>query len=137
MAISAFVKYKPFVWTSECVPAEAPYKFGKLVASHMASAVELELPLKALMSACPFLLYHQETVATWSSCTPLFNLVTVAWLEAEVLLPEVVAVIVAVHLLFQINGDGETNWLEGVQLLSVYLILGILFFYLPERAHEG
>jgi hypothetical protein len=37
-------------------------------------------------------------------------------------------VIVAVHLLFQINGDGETNWLEGVQLLSVYLILGILFF---------
>jgi len=52
-------------------------------------------------------------------------------------LPEVVAVIVAVHLIFQISGDGETNWLEGVQLLSVYLILGILFFYLPERAHAG
>jgi len=42
-----------------------------------------------------------------------------------------------VHLIFQINGDGETNWLEGVQLLSVYLILCILFFYLPERAYEG
>jgi Ca2+/H+ antiporter len=40
-------------------------------------------------------------------------------------------------VVFQINGDGETNWLEGVQLLSVYLILGILFFYLPERAHRG
>src|SRR5258708_2863232 len=49
----------------------------------------------------------------------------------------VIAVIVAVHLIFQISGDGETNWLEGVQLLSVYLILGILFFYLPERAHAG
>jgi Ca2+:H+ antiporter len=58
-------------------------------------------------------------------------------MDLEFTLPEVVAVIVAVHLLFQINGDGETNWLEGVQLLSVYLILGILFFYLPERAHEG
>jgi Ca2+:H+ antiporter len=58
-------------------------------------------------------------------------------MDLEFTLPEVVAVIVAVHLLFQINGDGETNWLEGVQLLSVYLILGILFFYLPERAHQG
>jgi Ca2+:H+ antiporter len=58
-------------------------------------------------------------------------------MDLEFTLPEVVAVIIAVHLIFQINGDGETNWLEGVQLLSVYLILGILFFYLPERAHEG
>jgi Ca2+:H+ antiporter len=53
-------------------------------------------------------------------------------MDLEFTLPEVVAVIVAVHLIFQINGDGETNWLEGVQLLSVYLILGILFFYLPQ-----
>jgi Ca2+:H+ antiporter len=45
--------------------------------------------------------------------------------------------IIAVHLIFQINGDGETNWLEGVQLLAVYLILGILFYYLPERAQHG
>jgi Ca2+:H+ antiporter len=58
-------------------------------------------------------------------------------MDLEFTLPEVVAVIVAVHLIFQINGDGETNWLEGVQLLSVYLILGILFFYLPERGYEG
>jgi Ca2+:H+ antiporter len=57
-------------------------------------------------------------------------------MDLEFTLPEVVALIVAVHLIFQINGDGETNWLEGVQLLSVYLILGILFFYLPEKAHE-
>jgi Ca2+:H+ antiporter len=42
-------------------------------------------------------------------------------------------VIVAVQLIFQISGDGETNWLEGVQLLSVYLILAVLFFYLPEK----
>jgi Ca2+:H+ antiporter len=57
-------------------------------------------------------------------------------MDLEFTLPEVVALIVAVHLIFQINGDGETNWLEGVQLLSVYLILGILFFYLPEKGNE-
>jgi Ca2+:H+ antiporter len=58
-------------------------------------------------------------------------------MDLEFTLPEVVAMMVAVHLIFQIDGDGETNWLEGVQLLSVYLILGIMFFYLPESAHEG
>ena len=46
--------------------------------------------------------------------------------------PEVFAVVASVYILFQISGDGETNWMEGVQLLSVYVILGILFFYLPE-----
>lgn len=34
-----------------------------------------------------------------------------------------------------ISGDGECNWLEGVQLLAVYLIIAILFFFLPEPAH--
>jgi Ca2+:H+ antiporter len=58
-------------------------------------------------------------------------------MDLEFSLPEVVAVVVAVQLIFQISGDGETNWLEGVQLLSLYLILGILFFYLPERAPAG
>lgn len=27
--------------------------------------------------------------------------------------------------------DGESNWLEGAQLLAVYLIIGIAFFFLP------
>jgi Ca2+/H+ antiporter len=27
--------------------------------------------------------------------------------------------------------DGETNWMEGLLLLAVYLILGIAFFNLP------
>lgn len=28
--------------------------------------------------------------------------------------------------------DGESNWLEGAQLLAVYLIIGIAFFFLPN-----
>ena len=32
----------------------------------------------------------------------------------------------------QIASDGESNWLEGAQLLAVYVILAMVFFYLPE-----
>ena len=56
-------------------------------------------------------------------------------MDLEFTLPEVVAVVVSVYILFQISGDGETNWIEGIQLLSLYVILGILFFYLPEPQH--
>ncbi len=54
-------------------------------------------------------------------------------MDLEFSLPEIVAVVASVYILFQISGDGETNWIEGVQLLSVYLILGLLFFYLPAQ----
>ena len=30
-----------------------------------------------------------------------------------------------------ISQDGESNWMEGVQLLAVYGILGLAFFFLP------
>jgi Ca2+:H+ antiporter len=45
---------------------------------------------------------------------------------------EVLAVFVAVLITGQIASDGESNWLEGAQLLAVYLILAMVFFYLPE-----
>jgi Ca2+:H+ antiporter len=45
---------------------------------------------------------------------------------------EVLAVFVAVMITSQIASDGQTNWLEGVQLLAVYLILAIVFYWLPE-----
>ena len=53
----------------------------------------------------------------------------------EFSIPEVVAVLVAVHVVSQISNDGETNWLEGVQLLCLYLILAILFYFLPASSH--
>jgi Ca2+:H+ antiporter len=55
-------------------------------------------------------------------------------IDLEFTRPEVFAVVASVYILFQISGDGETNWIEGVQLLSLYVVLGILFFYLPEAA---
>jgi Ca2+:H+ antiporter len=65
---------------------------------------------------------------------PLLVFVSYAFghpMNLEFSFPEVVAVIVAIHLAAEISNDGETNWLEGVQLLSVYLILAILFYFLP------
>ena len=57
-------------------------------------------------------------------------------LNLEFSVPEVAAVLVSVGIVSQIAGDGESNWLEGAQLLAVYAVLGILFFFLPEVAHE-
>ena len=45
---------------------------------------------------------------------------------------EVVAVGLSVLTMALISGDGETHWMEGVQLLAVYIILGIAFFFLPH-----
>lgn len=44
---------------------------------------------------------------------------------------EVLAVAVSVAVLNMVSADGEANWLEGVQLLAVYLILALAFFFLP------
>ena len=44
---------------------------------------------------------------------------------------EVFAVGASVGIMALTCQDGETHWMEGVQLLTVYFILGVAFFYLP------
>jgi Ca2+:H+ antiporter len=44
----------------------------------------------------------------------------------------ILAVFVAVVITGQIAGDGRSDWLKGVQLLAVYLILGLAFFLTPR-----
>lgn len=53
-------------------------------------------------------------------------------MNLEFTIPEVFAVIASILIAEQICSDGESNWIEGVQLLSVYAILGILFYFLPD-----
>ncbi|OOM80660.1 calcium/proton exchanger [Clostridium sp. BL-8] len=43
---------------------------------------------------------------------------------------ELIALIVAVLIVNRVSNDGESNWLEGVQLLAVYLIVAASFFIL-------
>jgi Ca2+:H+ antiporter len=44
---------------------------------------------------------------------------------------EVITVGLAVAIVSLVAADGESNWMEGVLLIAVYLIFGIAFFYLP------
>jgi Ca2+:H+ antiporter len=44
---------------------------------------------------------------------------------------EVLAISLSVGVIALIAHDGESHWMEGVQLLAVYVILGIAFFWLP------
>src|SRR5581483_7185234 len=45
---------------------------------------------------------------------------------------ELAALLAAVVITALIALDGESNWLEGAQLLIVYIILAIAFFFLPN-----
>ena len=44
---------------------------------------------------------------------------------------EIASLGVAVLSISFIAHDGESHWMEGVQLLAVYVILALGFFYLP------
>jgi Ca2+:H+ antiporter len=43
---------------------------------------------------------------------------------------ELISLIVSVLIANRVASDGESNWLEGVQLLAVYLIISVSFFVL-------
>jgi Ca2+:H+ antiporter len=58
-------------------------------------------------------------------------------MNLEFTIPEIVAVFGSILIVQQICSDGESNWVEGLQLLSVYAILGILFYYLPDVHHAA
>jgi Ca2+:H+ antiporter len=45
---------------------------------------------------------------------------------------EVLSVVLASGVMALISQDGESNWMEGVQLLAVYVILAMAFYFLPS-----
>jgi Ca2+:H+ antiporter len=47
---------------------------------------------------------------------------------------EVAAIVMAILAISFIAHDGETHWMEGVQLVAVYMILALGFFFLPAHA---
>lgn len=44
---------------------------------------------------------------------------------------ELLALIAGVMIAALVSADGESNWLEGIELLAIYLIVGLAFFLLP------
>jgi Ca2+:H+ antiporter len=46
----------------------------------------------------------------------------------------VLTVLLSVLITGQVAGDGRSDWLKGAQLLAVYLVLGLTFFFLPAAS---
>jgi Ca2+:H+ antiporter len=44
---------------------------------------------------------------------------------------ELIALIAGVLIAALVSADGESNWLEGAELLAIYIILGLTFFLIP------
>jgi Ca2+:H+ antiporter len=44
---------------------------------------------------------------------------------------ELVALVLTIAITGQIAGDGDSNWFEGVQLLAVYSMMAVMFYFLP------
>jgi Ca2+:H+ antiporter len=45
--------------------------------------------------------------------------------------PLIVAMFLTVILAAMVAGDGRSNWYKGVQLIMVYLIMGMMLYFIP------
>jgi Ca2+:H+ antiporter len=50
---------------------------------------------------------------------------------------EVGSLFMAVLIGAVVSGDGRSNWYKGVQLVTVYLIIALMFYFMPDVAHPG
>jgi Ca2+:H+ antiporter len=48
---------------------------------------------------------------------------------------EVGALFLGVLIGTMVCGDGQSNWFKGVQLTTVYVIIALMFYFIPEVAH--
>lgn len=80
-------------------------------------AISLGSSLQIALFVAPFLIF--ASLLMGNPITLVFNQFEVIALVGGVLIAALIAL------------DGESNWLEGAQLLVVYLIIGMAFFFLP------
>ena len=96
-----------------------------LVAVEMALKNKMELALgialgssmQVALLVAPLLVFI--SIAAGNPMNLVFNPFEIAALAASVIIAALIAL------------DGESNWLEGAQLIIVYVILALAFFYLP------
>lgn len=96
-----------------------------LVAVEMAMKNKMELALgialgssmQVALFVAPLLVFI--SLAAGNPMSLVFNPFELAALAASVIIAALIAL------------DGESNWLEGAQLIIVYVILALAFFYLP------
>jgi Ca2+:H+ antiporter len=57
-------------------------------------------------------------------------------LDLHFTLMETLALVLSVALLAIVVQDGESHWMEGILLLAVYFIFGLVFYHLPQAPHS-
>jgi Ca2+:H+ antiporter len=94
--------------------------------NHMELAVQIAIGsgLQVALFVAPVLVFV--------SCLPGFTRLNLVFTMLEV-----AAVVVSVILIALVVRDGESNWIEGLMLLAVYLIFAIAFYNLPSMEALG
>jgi Ca2+:H+ antiporter len=105
------------------VIGNAAEHYSAVVAAHrdqMTLAVEIAIGSSAQIAllVAPALVLYSFALGTPMSL--LFNAFEITAIALSVLATVIVVV------------DGESNWVEGLQLFSVYLILALAFYFVPE-----
>jgi len=64
--------------------------------------------------------------------TPILIFLSLAFTPMSIVFNtfELIALVATVLIANRVASDGESNWMEGVQLLAVYLIIAVSFFFL-------
>jgi Ca2+:H+ antiporter len=50
---------------------------------------------------------------------------------------EIGALFMAVLIGVIVAGDGHSNWFKGVQLIIIYVIIALMFYFMPDLTHAG
>jgi len=50
---------------------------------------------------------------------------------------EIGALFMAVLIGAIVAGDGHSNWFKGVQLIIIYVMIALMFFFVPDVARTG
>jgi Ca2+:H+ antiporter len=45
---------------------------------------------------------------------------------------ELGSLFIAVAIGSMVSGDGQSNWFKGVQLITVYAIIALMFYLMPQ-----
>lgn len=96
-----------------------------LVAVRLARRNEMDFALAVALGSATQVALFAAPVLVFASLA-LGHPLTLVFTPFEVVAVGAGAVVTALLCL-----DGETNWLEGAQLLATYLILAVAFFFLP------
>src|SRR4029078_2960477 len=115
--------------------------FGVFVVAILGNAAEHATAITAAMKNRMDLAL---TIAIGSSVQVALFVAPVLVLLSHVLAPApmdfmfsgglILAVFLSVLIMGQVAGDGRSDWLNGVQLLAVYLLLAVSFFFVPASS---